>query len=294
MQVHPENVSLFGGVAGAVLGMDEFEICHGLVLRKTYAHVMSPYVLAFRRPERGDQHHPGPWKPARGGISLDVEIEIALQRSARPTDFDRLNTLWWILALLRMSSGAALKLTVVSNAPFAVIVDSSLEPILWPIETLPRQLCTVSDPPKTIENEHLLWVREAFGPGAKLMNDPAFGRAFRTFDGAIWAHSADSALVTIWAALETLIRPGKHQITNRLASSLAALLEPPGSERDRLFGRVKSLYEVRGGSAHGSHSPEAHQLLSSFEIGRRAFVSCIDKRALPRVAELQEMWRQKK
>ena len=35
IQVHPDNVSLFGGVAGAVLGVDEFEICDGLVLRKT-------------------------------------------------------------------------------------------------------------------------------------------------------------------------------------------------------------------------------------------------------------------
>ena len=90
IQVHPDNVSLFGGVAGAVLGVDEFEICDGLVLRKTYAHVMSPYVLAFHRPESHDTHHPGPWKSARGGVWLDVEVEIALQQGVRPTGFDRL------------------------------------------------------------------------------------------------------------------------------------------------------------------------------------------------------------
>ena len=290
----PENASLFGGVAGAVLSVDEFEICDGLVLRKTYAHVMSPYMLAFRRPERAGQHHPGPWNPARGGVWMDVEIEIAFQQGARPTGFDRLNTLWWILALLRLSSGAPLKLPIVSDVSFSVIAEGSIEPSLWPIETPPRQYRTVPDPPQTIGNEHLLWMREAFSPGAELMNDPAFGRAFRTFDGAIWAHSAGSALVTIWAALETLIRPGQSQITKRLASSLAALLEPPGPGRNRLFGHVKSLYEARGGSAHASRTPEAQQLLSSFEIGRQAFISCIDRRALPKVAELQEMWRQEK
>ena len=187
-----------------------------------------------------------------------------------------------------------MKLPVVSDVSFSAIVDHSIEPSLWPFETLPGQFQTVSGPPKTIENEHLLWVREAFGPGAELMNDPAFGRSFRAFDGAIWAHSAGSALVTIWAALETLIRPGKRQITNTLASSLAALLEPPGAERNLLFGRVKSLYDARGGSVHASRSPEAEQLLSSFEIGRQSFLSCIDMRALPRVAELQDMWRQEK
>ena len=290
----PENVSLFGGVAGAALPVDEFEICDGLVLRKTYAHLMSPYMLAFRRPVRADQHHPGPWKPARGGVWMDVEIEIALQQGRRPTGFDRLNTLWWILALLRLSSGAALKLPVISDVSFSVIADGSIEPSLWPVETLPRQFHTVPDPPRTIENEHLFWVRDAFDPGAELMSDSTFGRAFGAFDGAIWAHSTGSALVTIWAALESLVQPGKQGITKVLASSLAALLEPFGPRRDRLFGRVKSLYEARGGSAHASRSPEAEQLLSSFEIGRRSFVTCINRRALPKLAELQEIWRQGK
>ena len=195
---------------------------------------------------------------------MDVEIEIALRQGTRPTGFDRLNTMWWILALLRLSSGAPVKLPVVSDVSFSTIADGPIEPSLWPIETL------------------------------ELMDDPAFGRAFQTFDAAIWAHTAGSALVTIWAALETLIQPGKQQITKRLASSLAALLEPPGPKRNRLFGRAKSLYEARGGSAHASRSPEAQQLLSSFEIGRQSFMSCIDRRALPKAAELQEMWRQEK
>ena len=294
MEPHPENVPLFGGVAGAVLGVDEFEICEGLVLRKTYAHVMSPYILAFRRPERSGQHHPAPWKSARGGVWLDVEIEIALQQGLCPTGFDRLNTLWWTLALLRLSSGAPLRMPVVSDTSFAVVAESSHEPLFWPIETLPRQFRTVPDPPQTIENEHLLWVREAFSPGVELMDDPAFGRAFQTFDGAIWAHSTGGALVTIWAALETLIRPGQHQITKMLTSSLAALLEPPGAERDRLLGRLKSLYEARGGSAHASRPPETQQLLSSFEIGRRSFVSCIDMRVVPNAEDLHEAWRRKK
>ena len=109
------------------------------------------------------------------------------------------------------------------------------------------------------------------------VDNPAFGRAFQAFDGAIWAHSAGSALVTVWAALETLIQPGQSQITKRLASSLAALLEPPGPERSRVFGQIKSLYEARGGAAHASRTPQDQQLLSSFGIGRRVFVSCIDR-----------------
>ena len=218
---------------------------------------------------------------------MDIEVELALQQGTCPTGFDRLNLLWWILALLRLSSGVPLKLPIVSDISFSVIAEGSLEANLWPIETLPQQFHTTPSPPQIIGKEHLLWVRESFCPGAELMENPRFGRAFQAFDGAIWAHSSGSAL-------ETLIQPGQNQITKTLASSLAALLEPPGPERNRLFAHVKSLYKARGGSAHGSHLPEPQQLLSSFEIGRQAFLSCIDERMLPNVTELQEKWRQQK
>lgn len=293
MDTRPENVALFGGLAGAALGMDEFEVCEGLVLRRTYTHVMSPYILAFGRPERPGAHHPAPWKPS-GGASFDVEIELALARGVQPTGFDRLNTLWWTLALLRLCTGAMLRMPVVSDTSFADVAHSPVEPDLWPIEMSPRQLLTVANPPIVVAEEHLLWVRDAFGPGAALMNDQPFGRAFQTFDSAIWAYSAGSAIVAIWAALETLIRPGHHQITKRLASSLAALLEPPGPERDRLFQRLTAMYEARGGSVHASRPPETQHLLSSFDIARRSFMACMDRRERPNADDLHEMWRLKK
>ena len=294
MDKHPENIPLFGGLAGAVLGVDEFEVCEGLVIRKTYAHVMSPYTLAFRRPERADRHHPGPWKTAGGGLSLDVEIEVALHQGVRPTGFNRLNTLWWTLALLRLFTGARLRMPVVSATSFSSVAGSSIEPILWPIETLPRQFLTVPNPPEVIKEKHLSWVREALRPGSELMDDQAFGRAFQTFDSVIWAHSVGSAIVMIWAALETLVRPERPNITKNLARSLAVLLEPPGAERERLFQPIKSLYEARCGFAHASRSPEAQQLMSSFDVARRSFITCIDNRELPKFEKLLEMWRLKK
>ena len=294
MDKNPEKSPLFGGLAGAQLGADEFEICEGLVLRQTYAHLMSPYILAFARPEGPGKHHPGPWQSARGGQWLDLEIEVALREGVRPTGFDRLNTLWWVLALLRLATGANLRMPVVSDMSLSVIKDTPVDPIIWPIETLPRQLPTISDPPRVIDKRHLLWVQQVFASGSKLMNDQAFGRSFQTFDGAIWAHSAGSAIIVIWAAVETLIRPGRPDTTKRLSSSLAALLEPAGAERERLFQRIISLYEARSSSAHASRSPAAQQLFESFEIARRTFVYCIDNGQLPNASRLHEMWRLKK
>ncbi len=293
MEAHPENVPLFGGVSGAALGVDEFEICEGLVVRKTYAHVMSPYILAFRQPQRPGQHHPAPWKSARGGVWIDVEIEIALQQACRPTGFDRLNTLWWTLALLRLSSGAPLRMPVVSDTSFATVPEGAVEPNLWPVETSHQQFAMAANPPDVLREAQLRWVAEAVVAGEDLMSDPAFSRAFQTFDGSVWAHSPGSALITIWAALETMIQPGRMETSKRLASCLAVLLEPAGPERERLFQRVKLLYRSRSGSAHASRSPAVEQLMSSFDVGRRAFMTCIDKRVLPQAAVLHERWRLK-
>ena len=126
-----------------------------------------------------------------------------------------------------------------------------------------------------------MWVRDVFRPGAELMTEPAFGRAFQTFDNVVWAHSAGSAIVMIWAALETLVRPGRHQITKRLVSALGALLESPGPERERLCQQLSSLYEARGGAAHASQSPEAQHLWESFDLARRSFMACMANRETP-------------
>ena len=285
-----EDGPLFGGLSGATLGVEQFEICEGLIVRQTYAHVMSPYILAFHRPKRTDGHHPGPWKTTRGGMWIDVEIEIELKEAVQPTSFDRVNTLWWALALLRLSTGAKLRMPVVSNTSFTSIARSATEPTLWPIETLPSQFLTVPDPPRAIGQEDLVWVREAFFSGSLLMKVQAFGRSFQTFDQAIWAHSPGSAIIVIWAALETLIQPGKNHVTKKLASSLSVLLEQSGASRDRLFQRVSSLYNARGSSAHASLSPTSEQLMSSFDIARRSFIACIDNHKIPNFAELQDMW----
>ena len=126
------------------------------------------------------------------------------------------------------------------------------------------------------------------------MNDVAFSRAFQAFDGAIWAHSAGSALVALWAAVETLARPGRTGITKRLGRAVAALLDPPGAERRRMYQRVESLYEARSGSAHASRAPEAVQLVSSFDIARRSFIACMEREALPNAEQLQDDWKQQR
>ncbi len=57
-----------------VLGEQE-----ALVLRRTYAHLMGHFMVAFTRPEPG-KHHPGPWKHAAGGFTADVTSELFIPK----------------------------------------------------------------------------------------------------------------------------------------------------------------------------------------------------------------------
>lgn len=289
--VHPEKVTLHGGIAGAELGMDQFEFCEGLAARKTFAHVMAPYLMAFAKPEQKGAPHPAPWKAAHGGLGFDITIEIELAKNVRPTNFDRLNTLWWILALLRLRSAAPIRMPVVSDIAFATVPAMEIEPNLWTIDMSPTQFLMAKDPPKTIEEADLCWVRDHFIQSARLMDEKSFNRAFQTFDGAVWAHSPGAAIIMLWASLETVFRPGRQDVTKKLSAALATYLYPCKAKRGKAFQEMRKLYEARGGTAHAAKTPEHKELLATFGIARRVFSRCIEEQGLPDTSALLAEWK---
>jgi hypothetical protein len=280
-------------VSGIRLAVPEFIICDGLILRDTFAHVMAPYLLAFSEPRTPSSPHPGPWKAAKGGIGFDVHFEIALAKDIRPTNLDRLNTIWWVVALLRLKTGAPLRIPVISDSAFATIPHLTHEPTLWTIEVPPRQFATSDDYPKEITFEHLQWVQNVFIPGARLLDQSAFNRALQTFDSAIWAHSPSSAVLMIWAALEALFRPGRRDITKILSASIAAYLQPPDGTRDRIFQKIVTLYGARGDAVHDAQSPENRQLIDSFALARRVFNKCVAEGECPSSDTLFRAWKER-
>jgi hypothetical protein len=288
--VHPEAAALHGGIAGVEIEPIEFNLAPGLMIRRTFAHVMAPYLLAFAPPPRPKAPHPAPWKAARGGVGFDVLAEIALATEARPTKFTRLNTLWWVLALIRLRTGAAARMPVVSDTPYAEVPRREEEPVLWPIEMAPAHLRLRPDPPTVLAVADLEWVRDHLISGAALMDDASFNRAMQTLDGVTWAHSSGAAIIITWAAIETLFRPGRQDVARKLATAVAIYLQPPGSERDRVFQRVRTLYEVRGDTAHASKPPQTEELFDSLSIARAAFCKAIEGRELPEPAVLARMW----
>ena len=131
--MHPNHVDLHAGLYGLALVADSFDLGHGALLSRTYAHFMAPFMMAFAPAPRG-QHHPGPWKAAKGGLYIDITTELFLPATTSVPQLDRMNTVWWIVALMRLHAASSISVPVISSERFASIPTIQQEPHLWPME----------------------------------------------------------------------------------------------------------------------------------------------------------------
>jgi hypothetical protein len=285
--IQPNSTDLYGGVAGAHMSLESFDFGGGASIRKTFAHVMAPFLLAFKKAEPG-HHHPAPWKAAGGGYGFDVVLEIVLPRDERPTGFDRINTIWWLVALLRLRHPSGLRTPVISDTSFSLASTSKDDPIFWPMEMSPRGY-TFSRSVEITEVT-LEWVKTHYIEGAALMEDAAFSLAFLALDGAHSANSTSSAKLLIWAAIEALFRPGRTQITHRLSAAIATYLNSDLSARDREYQKIRRLYDARGHVIHAAEVPEASDVIAAFSIAQACFLNAIERRELPNTLRLLERW----
>lgn len=291
-QAHPSDFTLYGGVSGMRLGKPAHELSHGVVLRSTYAHIMAPYILAFTPAPKG-KPHPGPWKAASGGIGFDIEMEIEIPKGDKPTNFTRLNTIWWIVALIRLHQPTGLRVPLVSNQSFSSILKASEEPIFWPIEMAPRQWTFDTIPNPTLEPATLDWLKTYWQSTAKLMDVPSLNAAFQAYDQAVWSYPIGSALLMVWSSIEAMFRPGGRDIARTLSICVASYLEPPGTRRDALFTKVRDLYQKRGLTVHSAASPDDRTAAETFAIGRRCFIRVFEHQVLPNADSLLLNWRAK-
>jgi hypothetical protein len=91
--MHPEMTNLYAGLSGVSLAPEMFQLGEGVVISRTYAHFMAPFLMAFS-PAIPGKPHPAPWKSAKGGLAIDITAELFLPTDVRATPLDRLNTIW--------------------------------------------------------------------------------------------------------------------------------------------------------------------------------------------------------
>lgn len=287
----PNQDDIYLGISGVGFPVDHFDFGGGITLSKTYAHIFAPYLAAFKRPEKEGAHHPAPWKAISGGITFDItyELHIPLEFDLENW-FDRLNTAWWFLSLLRMKGSSLLIAPVVSNFSFTQIGSLDLDANFFPIEFNTRRILMGDEVGKLIPLHVLEWVRKNWLSAGTLMNqDEDFNHAYQALDRAIHETGFSLALVTVWGALERLFADFKAELNYRIAVSIAAYLEPAGPRRHDLFTRVKKLYEARSKAAHGRPNEDQQEFKESYNLLRSAIVKIIETNHVPTMADIEGM-----
>lgn len=286
--VNLNEIELHAGISDLHLN-EPVDIFPGLSIKPTYAHVTSPFVMAFSRPTAPGAGHPGPWKSASGGAAIDLHVQATLKPSSSVGGFDQLNTLWFLAALMRLSIASTIRVPVISDKPFADIASDNLSPFLWPIEFRRSRLAALRF--KASETATgLAWTSCHIEVGAAMMTQEGFALAFQTYDEAAFAENPATAMILLWSALEALFRPGSRDITKRLSRMIATYITKDPRERDRLYQQVKELYETRGQMVHAARPPRMESVDLTAGLARQAFMNAFEEGKAPDPEKLSEAW----
>jgi hypothetical protein len=280
--------TLYAGVAGIGYQNQDFELGEGIIIRSTYAHLFAPYMMAFKPPGKY-KHHDGPWKPAKGGITYDILIEIEVPETTTLKAFSKEEIAWLIVSLIKISDHPYVSTPILSDISFNRVVEDDIEPTLIPNEVKRRIFRPTKDVVSYLSEETLLWIKGTWKDVATLMTkNPQFNTAYKAFDTAGFEGSTASSLITIWGAIEQLFSSNSGELRYRVASNLAAYLEAPGEKRLDLYKRLLKLYNERSTAAHTSKPIEQGPLLESYVYLRNALIKIIQTDKVPTATDFEE------
>jgi len=279
---------IYAGLSGLQLEGDEIELGEGVVLRRTYAHLMAGCLMAFA-PAPPGKTHPAPWKAAYGGSGFDVVAELLVPKRTRAALDDRIALARLVVALLRLWASPSIIVPVISNISFsdaARVPDSECH--LVPMEIEPRYFRLAAPEGEGINEPRVQWVKENWPAAADLVTKHAELRlAVDVVDGGQFIRNPALALVSLWGALEALFSPAKVELRFRVAALIASYLREAGPERRDLYKTVLRLYNDRSAAAHGQPKGNPVGLLQTFEVLRQAILKMISDRHVPSREELE-------
>jgi len=284
--VHPNSIDLYAGLYGLFPVPESFELGHGVVISRTYAHLFAPFTLAFS-PAAPGKPHPGPWKTAKGGLALDITAQLFLPATTSIRQLNRLNTVWWLVALLRLHASTSIAVPVISSDSFASTPHIKHEPQFWPMEIHTPRLFPEDPKGQSVDTLELQWLGDNWHEAAALLENEDFSGAFQSVDASLWSHTPVLGLVGVWGALERLFSPSVAELSFRVSANIAAFLEAPGRARYALFKKVKGLYDSRSKAAHGSGEDDLAPYAETYSIARRALLKMIEARHVPSKKELE-------
>lgn len=279
---------MFAGIAGVESDIDQFDLGNGITFKRTYAHFMAPFLMAPAPAQEGHPH-PAPWSAVKGGLGFDIHVELHVPSEFDPPEFfDRLNTVWWLAALIRLRGASAAHVPVAADRSFSDIPQNWKKATILPVEALPRRL--FAKPPLTrLSLIDFEWLKAVWLAGGKLMRDSSkFNDTFQAFDAAGALPNSSVALLAVWGALEHLFSPAKQELRFRVSAYIAAFLEPPGRARLELHQRLLKLYDARSGVAHGTRLELLDAWPDTYEIANRILTKIFSDNRVPSKENLDD------
>jgi hypothetical protein len=266
------------------------ELGEGVVLSKTYAHLMAPFIMAFAPAHEG-KHHPGAWKTIESGIAYDITSQLSVPVTFGKSVDDRLLALMIVVFSIRLWFDPSVIARVASTHAFAdlpALGDATGH--LRPLEVLPRYFSLgVQD--SSLREPGMALVRDNWVATLELYKkSSAFRLAVDAMTTGQFIQNTTQTLVSLWAALEGIFSPNKEaELRFRVSSLIACYLHPAGDGRMTAQKAIMRLYDMRSSAAHGATNHGDHDLVETFNLVRSVLVKIIQTRHVPAQHELREL-----
>lgn len=288
--LEPNTRDLYGGFTGLKPPAEPIDFGHGLVLSKTFAHLIQAKVMAFA-PAQPGAAHPAPWAAVRGGGGLDIHCQLLVPREFNPGPFfDHLNTIWWISALIRLRGAPCAFVSAISTAPFTKDLASGKENQIFALEGTPQSRFAVTLPDGEDDTAAFGWVRAHWKRGGTLMRESErFNTLVQAVDSSLGRPSAQLALIEIWGGLDQLFAESPGEVRFKNSLRISSYLEPFGPTRRELFDSIMGLYEKRSKAAHGGKAELGDALTGSYLLARRVIMATIERGMVPTRGDLDRL-----
>ncbi|WP_375586837.1 hypothetical protein [Flagellimonas aurea] len=278
----------YGGLSGIELELEEFDLGEGVIIRKTFAHLFSPFMVAFSPPTKHG-FHGGPWKGAKGGFGFDINIEVEVPEIKKfKRKFNQEDIIWLLSCLIRIGSAPYAMASAISDISFNIIPKEENEPTITPFEYQPRIFRPLDGTKPIIKEKDLKWLKKHWIGTLKLMSErPHFDSALRAFDSATIHGKTSSSLLSLWGAIEQLFCPSPGELRFRVSSNLASYLKEPGEERYHLYKELLKLYNERSCAAHSAKDIDHTPLVQTYVHLRNALLKMIQEEMVPNQKSLE-------
>jgi hypothetical protein len=273
------------GVAGLGLDGDTYDLGNGVVLRKSYAHLVIRPRITFT-PSSG-RAHLDPWKPLKtwlfggpAGSRVTVLASISLPPNKEQYRQDDIGL--WIIFLLSLQTNSNLAMAYYYSEPSDSATGVPHDIGMFLEEYLPNRHAEIS-------NVQIQWVRENWLASIGMIDDPALAFASQVLYRDHMIRHPELQIVSVWSALERVFSTKGPELRFRVSANIAAYLEPNGPARRSLVRSILKLYDERSAAAHGSQVKVGSAYMDSIGLLRRTLIKMIEQRRVPTPDDLEKL-----